>query len=292
MKRKKISMPGFSDKYSDDNNIAQFLEDDMPQAIKDYLAKLKLLVPLPASYLFADIIQFPEESLRFFYVDENWTNALTDGAMSIGRGFSDDIDFERTYAPTAAVYAHLNAYRRRLDNMHDNHKNERVMKKYGVCMKHADNFRYGANTEPPMTGFIMRSELVQYLKGLEIEGKDAAGNDLPLLRLDTLTDTVLIGIWSGEVANFTVKEPKTALHFGYNDVGLELKHTDTEHLGEYYKDKSPIAIPVNTFRRVDVTALAKIFADELGDEITPAVFAFELMTVENIAEYTAKENKS
>jgi hypothetical protein len=292
MKRKKITIPGFSDKYSDDSSIAQFLEDDMPQAIKDYLAKLKLLIPLPASYLFADIIQFPEESLRFFYVDENWTNALADGALSIGRGFSDDINFEKAITPAAAVYAHLNAYRRRLDNMHDNHKNERVLKKYAVCMKHADDFRYGGTLDTSMTGFIMHSELVQYLKGLEIEGKDAAGNDLPLLRLDTLTDTVLIGIWSGEVANFTVKEPKTALHFGYEDEGLNLKHTDTEHLGEYYKDKEPITIPVNSSRRVDITALSKTVADELGEEITPAVFAFELMTVENIAEYTAKENKS
>jgi hypothetical protein len=292
MKRKKIHIKNFTDKTHDNYEYIRILADDMPQGIKDYLAKLKLLVPLPASYLFADISQYPEESLRFFYVDDNWTSALTDGALSIGRGFSDDLEFEDTLSYAAAVYAHLNAYRRRLDNMHDNHKNERVMNGYTDCKKRAADFINNSRAETSMTGFIMRSELAQYLKGLEIEGKDAEGKVIPLLRLDTLTDSVLIGIWSGEVATFTVKEPKTALHFGYNDKGLELKHTDTEHLGEYYKDKAPITIPVNTSRRVDITALAKIVGKELGEEITPAVFAFELMTVEKIAEYTAKENKS
>jgi hypothetical protein len=284
-------MPDFMTENFADDTFLQSLVNDFPQPIMDFIESLQLLAPLPSSYLFADISQFPNESLRFFYIDENWTNALSDGALSIGRGFSDDVNFDKLTGSGVSQKARLSTYRRRFDGMNDNHKNDRVMKEYAECINRAANFTYGENAEQPMTGFIMRSELVQYLKGLEIEGKDAAGGILPLLRLDTLTDNILIGIWSGEVANFTVKEPKTALHFGYNDEGLKLKHTDTEHLGEYYTDKEPIPIPTNIHRRADIAGLAAKIANGLGitEPLTTAVFAFELMTVENIAEYTARE---
>ena len=56
----------------------------MPQTLVDWLTRLGLLEGVPFNYLVPDEAMLPPESLRFFYLDPNWTSALLDGAMSIG----------------------------------------------------------------------------------------------------------------------------------------------------------------------------------------------------------------
>ncbi|KAK6349290.1 hypothetical protein TWF730_010040 [Orbilia blumenaviensis] len=46
------------------------------------------LASIPAHYLIPDKSYLPEETLRFFYIDENWTKALTDGALSLANQFT------------------------------------------------------------------------------------------------------------------------------------------------------------------------------------------------------------
>jgi hypothetical protein len=49
------------------------------------------LADIPAHYLITDTSHVPPETLRFFHVDENWTEALIDGALSLAnRSASED----------------------------------------------------------------------------------------------------------------------------------------------------------------------------------------------------------
>src|SRR3984885_3921005 len=59
-----------------------------PPDLVDWLTKLKLLYGIPFNYLVPDEQFLPMETLRFFQVDPDWINSLTDGALSVGRHFN------------------------------------------------------------------------------------------------------------------------------------------------------------------------------------------------------------
>ncbi|MBL9129397.1 MAG: hypothetical protein JNL97_17225, partial [Verrucomicrobiales bacterium] len=56
----------------------------LPDEIVRWLARLHLLYGVPFEYLVADTRLLPPETLRFFYVDENWLRRAVDGALSVG----------------------------------------------------------------------------------------------------------------------------------------------------------------------------------------------------------------
>src|SRR5258708_35921884 len=57
----------------------------IPEDTKTWLGRLTLLYGVPFQYLVPDERMRAAESLRFFYVDPLWMEALLDGALSIGR---------------------------------------------------------------------------------------------------------------------------------------------------------------------------------------------------------------
>ena len=61
---------------------------DIPPALINWLAGLKILNGVPFNYLVADESLFPSESIKFFQLDQTWMSALLDGALSIGRHYS------------------------------------------------------------------------------------------------------------------------------------------------------------------------------------------------------------
>lgn len=65
------------------------------------------LAGVPAHYLLPDPSHIPPETLRFFHIDANWTDALVDGALSLANHIADtpSEDFTRT-----AIKAALNRY--------------------------------------------------------------------------------------------------------------------------------------------------------------------------------------
>jgi len=58
--------------------------------IADWLAQRYLLIGIPFENLVAHAALLPQESVRFFYIDSNWLDALTEGALSIGIESSRD----------------------------------------------------------------------------------------------------------------------------------------------------------------------------------------------------------
>ncbi len=79
------------DDYTDDDKIT-------PREVRQFLARLRLLEGVPFSNLVADSALLPIESIRFFYVDRGWTDALTQGALSVGTvNTGDRAQLDRLY---------------------------------------------------------------------------------------------------------------------------------------------------------------------------------------------------
>ena len=78
-------------------------EHVVPGELRRFLARLRLLHGVPFSYLVPDAKLLPIESIRFFYIDRAWTDALVQGALSVGTISSAD----RTQLE--AVYPHIRA---------------------------------------------------------------------------------------------------------------------------------------------------------------------------------------
>src|SRR3954469_3396117 len=60
----------------------------LPAALASWLAKLTLLHGVPFNYLVADARVLAPETIKFFEIDPTWSDALLDGALSIGRHYS------------------------------------------------------------------------------------------------------------------------------------------------------------------------------------------------------------
>jgi hypothetical protein len=58
------------------------------------------LYNVPFNNLVANPVMLPQETIRFFYIDQNWTDALLDGALSIGVQSSRDSLFNQLMRDT------------------------------------------------------------------------------------------------------------------------------------------------------------------------------------------------
>jgi hypothetical protein len=58
--------------------------------LRSWLVRLRLLEGVPFANLVADTELLPAESMRWFYLDRRWTDALVQGALSVGTVNSDD----------------------------------------------------------------------------------------------------------------------------------------------------------------------------------------------------------
>ncbi len=187
--------------------------DDTAALIFQWLAKLKLLHNVPFRYLVPDERMLPPESIRFFYLDVNWVDALVDGAYSIGRyttGLGDSTPLYNKVegALSAALHEGANTAAR---NIRSN-----IFK--------AETSSNPASFET-ITGFLLRSQVVKGWPGLQVNAysKDNYpadpnwdGTSLKMLRLEHLSDEVIIGIFEGETYQLDIHEPSEGLHFGFD----------------------------------------------------------------------------
>ena len=60
----------------------------LPDSVLDWIAKTWLLYDVPFQYLVPDERFLPMESVRFFHLDQNWIEAMVEGALSIGGGIA------------------------------------------------------------------------------------------------------------------------------------------------------------------------------------------------------------
>ena len=167
---------------------------EIPADAEDWLGRLLLLYGVPFHYLVPEEDMLPPESIRFFYLDPGWMKCLLEGACSVGR--------------TSTV-----------DGLVDQHLRNHFLTHAGKKAEELRAGKKGGKLNWPLTGFLLRSRLVEGWQGLEMKaaGVDGAGNrleSLEPLRIDRLNPEIMLCIFNGKVTEIEVAQPPEDLHFG------------------------------------------------------------------------------
>lgn len=120
---------------------------------------------VPAHYLISDPTHVPPESLRFFYIDPSWVDAMIDGALSLANHSGEDRD-------RAAIKAAINTY-----------------------LTHHPEHQPEYTPQIPRYGFYLRSDLVSMFPDIKVEIDSVSSiGQAPLLRHEIVTDGVMMGL--------------------------------------------------------------------------------------------------
>lgn len=200
-------------------------EAGMPPYMESFLAHLRLLVGVPFDYLVPDARLLPDESIRFFYLDRSWTDRLVDGAIAVGKIGTREQAHHQAHAP--AVHQQLD-------------QTERIVRKLqiGTFGNFPDLKAANDNNQSPgdvITGFLLRSAAVsgwphmdvraydtdipEISNGVEMDPSDpnVAKHQLPTLRLELLSPSVMLALFQGIPQLVYLEEPHHGVQFGIND---------------------------------------------------------------------------
>jgi hypothetical protein len=185
----------------------------VPPDIVRFLAHLRLLDGVPFGYLVADADLLPTETIRFFYLDRNATDALVEGALGVGTVNSTD--------------------RIQLGQLYQVIRDEVDQAERLVRMKDADAPAVDAQGRPigaggPITGFVLRSRLVSGWPGMHVRAyatdtlpdnrtipeMDTSPDRVRLLRMERLAPAVLLVLFDGVPAVVHLEEPRSGIQFG------------------------------------------------------------------------------
>jgi hypothetical protein len=194
--------------FTDPAAIQSLLGDvELPDPLRLWLTRLMLLYGVPINYLVPDEGTLPPESIRFFYLDMNWVDALIDGAFSIGRnltpsGNTASQNVDRAVIPKVRPKVNLNARQIRA-------------KAFGLTATPA--------SLQVVSGFLLRSSVVASYPGIGVNAYPQGGTPsdqnivlLPILRLQQLgpaADTIICLV-DGDAYQVDVHEPPEQLHYG------------------------------------------------------------------------------
>lgn len=253
---------------------------EMPQDIGEWLGRLLLLYGVPFNYLVPEEAMLPPESIRFFYLDPGWMKCLLEGACSVGKSSS-------------------------LDKLFDQNLRNSFLDLAG---EKASEVRAGERGELnwPLSGFLLRSDLVEGWQGLEMKasGVDGRGNHIdPLqaLRIDRLSPDIMLCIFNGKVTEIEIKQPPEGLHFGaaYIDNAYHKFHlrklTPDKEAGDQIDKKFNIPMRSGSWRVVNVLELANCMKEDLEvvkaieDPFTSAEFAVQMVESPGKAIFEAPE---
>lgn len=178
----------------------------VPGELRRFLARLRLLHGVPFSYLVPDADLLPLETIRFFHLDRAWTDALVQGALSVGTITSAD----RTQLE--AVYPHIRAEVDEAERSIRRPREEELLKAGSGAI----------------TGFVMRSRLVSGWPNLHVRAysRDVIADDalttaaeshpqrMKVLRMERLAPAVLLVLFDGVPAVVHIEEPRQGIQFG------------------------------------------------------------------------------
>ena len=165
------------------------LDSAMPAEMRNWLVRLRLLEGVPFANLVADTELLPEESIRWFYLDRQWTDALVQGRL-VGRHRE-----QRRPHPS----------RRRLS------RDPRRARQRGTQRAATPGTaRFGGKVDA-ISGFVLRSAAVSgwpglHVRAFKVEPNRGRQRPLParttrtgmrLLRLERLAPAVLLCLFDG-----------------------------------------------------------------------------------------------
>lgn len=258
-------------------------EDDgdgaIPAELREWMVRLRLLDGVPFAYLVADTELLPPESIRWFYVDRRWTDALIQGVLAVGTVNSDD----RTQL--ANRYPQVRA---ELDNEERNFRRRTGSNRY-------------AGESGPISGFLLRSRAVSGWPALHVRAfsidpgpeadeaqiKEDQPGRMRLLRLERLAPAVLLCLFDGVPKVVHLEEPRQGVQFGFDASGEDdnvtatLKPRNATTLE--YLPGAPITVPfrVGTSGVVDIQRLERKLKDRVGsgaaDGLDSSEYALQLV---------------
>lgn len=219
----------------------------------NWIAKVSLLNNVPFNHLVPDSRMLPAESIRFFYIDTNWLNALADGALSVGLQSSRDV-----------LYHSI---------LHSSIK-QKALSTAQNLRSQLTGFSYAESSsdDDTITGFLIRSALVAGWPGLVIRAY-SGGQQVQPLRMQQLSSTVLLCLFQGVPETLTLSEPQQGLRFGVEDDGLITIRSITDPVGKPTGKNIQIGGSSNMFMRQSGGATGKrvlnIYASTTGQADIP-----------------------
>lgn len=212
--------------------LANAPQPSLPLSLKNWLGRLMLLYGVPINYLVPDEAMLPPESIRFFYLDMNWIDAMVDGAFSIGRNLTAAASTGSNQSATHSFLLDQATFpgAKQQTSMH-------------LTSIRAD---FLGVVPPPaslqvVSGFLLRSSVVQSYPGIGVNAfpagftpSDPTQQLLTILRMEVLgpqADT-LICLIDGDAADIDVHEPPEGLHYGIDSYSYN-NNTVTAKKGIY-----------------------------------------------------------
>jgi hypothetical protein len=166
----------------------------LPDDVATWFANLATLEGVPFNYLVPDERLLPPESIRFFQIDQNWIDALIDGAFSIGRATVSDQSLEVLHAPAV-----------------------RSLARAGAGLQ-AANRRAAATANPggPVSGFLLRSQALAGWPNLRVNGyrQPGAAGPINAVRIAQLSSDTMLCLFDDVVASIALREPPEQQHHG------------------------------------------------------------------------------
>lgn len=235
----------FNSPLSED--LAKSLSEDFIDDFKiivENLVQYSLLNHIPLHYLIPEESMLPKETLRFFYIDENWLYSLIEGALGSGVQSSQDVHFKNLIKiiVNQELLDKVPKYRNAKFNLDSPDDEANIDNKY-------------------KTGVLIRSCIISEYAGANIKAFKISGDKeqlMNILRIDRLTPEILLVIFQGVPDKILISSPAQGLHFCIPDeADIDKKLTlDINHLTAFLGIKGKSAE----------------FADKLGK--TSEVIAF------------------
>lgn len=239
---------------------------EIPEEVTAWLGRLVLLYGVPFNYLIPAEEMLPQESIRFFFLDPIWIQYLVQGACSVGNTDYGDTIIDRAMNTLVQSNQSDKNHRSDLANKAAAGVRDRLRKQWeGIDLpEEAEDLAW------PLTGFLLRSAVVEGWRGLEIMAyrKLAAAEKkswkttgmsekqkirlkkegvVPLkpLRIEQISRDVMLGIFNGMIGELVIRQPQEGLHFGlrpepdhqsYSKTLRNLGYKDQTKAGEIFQD--------------------------------------------------------
>ena len=248
-----------------DPRLSELVSHTPERDVVDWLASVRLLNGIPFQYLVPDDQLLQPETIRFFHVDRNWTDAATEGALSAATFGTRD----RTFIAA-------------------NHKTIRDAVDDAERSQWYDKFYSGDAANP--SGFLLRSRAVSGWPGIEALGF-RGDRQLSIMRMERLAPAVLLVIFEDIADRIEIREPRQGIQFGVESSSdgtwqIRLRKVVNQTMVDAGTPDNPVMIDV-PFRRgaagvIHVEELAKRVLDKdptagLGSVLDSAEFAIQML---------------
>jgi len=259
----------------------------LPDYVANFLVQLRLAHNVPFSYLVPDQALLPSESIRFFTVDEGWFDAAMEGALAVGTANVRDTEHVTRSLP--AVRAAVRAAVPLAAGQRRGTVTRRAFAQIVNAAITAADAPPDVGGTPPVTGMLLRSSLVSGWPGFAVRaftttdiGFQAdpstvpADENVPILRMELLSPSVLIVLFAGIPALVWIEEPHHGIQLGVDDDnGTDVINPVNPDGSAPNPPKPPVPVPLRGTSGPKVIDIASLAA-QLG-AASPADLAVQLL---------------